>query len=149
MPENALKGNLNEFKDKIKEKWGKLADNDIDSLNGEADQLADTLQQRLGYAKEQATKAAQEFMNDFRGSSKGDNKDNGSKMRKSADQASEEITDLSKDLWGKTVEAAKQVKEEAGEYGKVAAEFIEHRPYQSIAIAGAAGLVLGLMLRRK
>ena len=149
MSENVLKENLDEFKNNIKEKWGKLSDNDINSLNGDVEQLANVLQQRLGYAKEQATTAAQEFMKGFKETSGNHGKEDNSNMKKSAGQAADKISDISKDVGKKTVEAAKNVKEEVGEYGKAMVDFIEDRPYQSIAIAGLAGLVVGLLCRKK
>ena len=148
MSTNILKDNLNEFKGKIKEKWGNLTDNDRASLNGDVDQLANILQNRLGYAKEQAATAAQEFIKDFKDTCKSDGKDGDSSMMKNVGQAADEICDISKDVGEKTVEAAKNIKKEAGEYGKAVAEFVEHKPYQSIAIAALAGLALGLLFRK-
>jgi uncharacterized protein YjbJ (UPF0337 family) len=148
MSAHVLKGNLKEFKGKAKEKWGKLTDNDSASLNGDVDQLAGILQQRLGYAKEQAATAANEFIKAFKGTCKNDGKDCDSSMMKSVGQAADEISDISKDVYEKTIKAAKHIKEDAGEYGKSVAEFIEHKPYQSVAIAALAGLVLGLLFRK-
>ncbi len=149
MSANELKGNLKEFKGKAKEKWGKLTDNDSASLNGDVDQLAGILQERLGYAKAQAATAANEFIKAFKGTSKNDDKEGDSSMMKSVGQAADEISDISKDVYEKTVKVAKHIKEDAGEYGKSVAEFVEHKPYQSIAIAALAGLVLGLLFRKK
>ena len=148
MSANVLKGNLKEFKGKAKEKWGKLTDNDSASLNGDADQLAGILEQRLGYAKEQAATAANEFIKAFKGTSKHYGKDDDSSIMKNVGQAADEISDISKNVYEKTVKAAKHIKEDAGEYGKAVAEFVEHKPYQSIAIAALAGLVLGLLIRK-
>lgn len=148
MSANLLKGNLNEFKDKIKEEWGKLRDEDINSLNGDVHQLANILQQRLGYAKEQASTAAQEFIEGFKGNYKNNNKDKDSNREENKGQAGDEISDMGKDAWEKTTKIAKNVKEEAREYGKAMAKFVEQKPYQSIAIAGVAGLVFGLLFRK-
>ncbi len=151
MSANVLKGNLKEFKGKAKEKWGKLTDNDSASLNGDADQLAGILEQRLGYAKEQAATAANEFIKAFKGTSKHygkDDKEGDSSIMKNVGQAADEISDISKNVYEKTVKVAKHIKEDAGEYGKAVAEFVEHKPYQSIAIAALAGLVLGLLIRK-
>ncbi|MCE3237070.1 MAG: hypothetical protein K0R24_51 [Gammaproteobacteria bacterium] len=148
MSANVLKDNLNEFKDKVKEKWGNLTDKDSASLTGDADQLADILQQRLGYAKEQAAKSAQEFIKDFKNGFKSNDKEGDSSMGKSVGEAADKISDISKDVCDKTVEAAKHIKENAGEYGKAVTQFVEHKPYQSIAIAAIAGLVLGFMFRK-
>lgn len=147
MSENASKGNLNKLKEKAKEKWSELSDNDRESLTGDVNQLADLLQHRLGYAKEQAASAAHEFMKGFKDSSKNE-EDSDSNIMKSAGKAANEFGDISKDVRDTTVKAAKQIKEEAGEYGKAVVEFVKHKPYQSMAIAVFAGLALGLLCRK-
>jgi uncharacterized protein YjbJ (UPF0337 family) len=40
----------------VKEKWGKLTDDDLDVIEGKKDQLVGRLQERYGYSKEQAEK---------------------------------------------------------------------------------------------
>jgi uncharacterized protein YjbJ (UPF0337 family) len=51
---NRVEGNWKEIKGKVKEKWGKLTDDDLTSINGKRDQLEGALQRRYGYAKDQA-----------------------------------------------------------------------------------------------
>jgi len=41
---------------KVKEKWGKLTDDDLTAIAGQRDQLEGRLQERYGYAKDQARK---------------------------------------------------------------------------------------------
>jgi uncharacterized protein YjbJ (UPF0337 family) len=54
-------GNWKEFKGKVKEKWGKLTDDDLTVVAGKRDQLAGVLQKRYGYGKEQAERELDEF----------------------------------------------------------------------------------------
>lgn len=56
MNRDQFKGKWNELKGKIKEKWGKLTDDDITQINGEYDQFIGSLQQRYGYQQDQAEK---------------------------------------------------------------------------------------------
>ena len=49
------------MKGKVKEKWGKLTDDDMAVLDGKRDQIAGKLQERYGYAKEQVQKEMDEF----------------------------------------------------------------------------------------
>jgi uncharacterized protein YjbJ (UPF0337 family) len=51
-----LEGNWKEVKGKVKEKWGKLTDDDLTAINGQRDQLEGRLQQRYGFANDQARK---------------------------------------------------------------------------------------------
>jgi uncharacterized protein YjbJ (UPF0337 family) len=60
---DTLQGNWMQVKGKIKEKWGKLTDDDLTAINGKRDQLAGKLQERYGYAKEKAEKELDEFAN--------------------------------------------------------------------------------------
>jgi uncharacterized protein YjbJ (UPF0337 family) len=56
-----IKGDWKQLSGKVKEKWGKLTDNDLTTIAGKRDQLAGILQQKYGYAKEQAEKELDEF----------------------------------------------------------------------------------------
>jgi uncharacterized protein YjbJ (UPF0337 family) len=54
-------GKWTQFKGKVKEKWGKLTDDDLEVVAGKRDQIAGKLQQRYGYAKEQAEQELDDF----------------------------------------------------------------------------------------
>ena len=56
-----VKGNWKQFQGKVKEKWGKLTDDDLTAIAGKRDQLAGIFQQRYGYEKAQAEKELDEF----------------------------------------------------------------------------------------
>ena len=57
-----IQGDWKQMTGKVKEKWGKLTDNDLTVVAGKRDQLAGVLQERYGYAKEQAEKELDEFL---------------------------------------------------------------------------------------
>jgi uncharacterized protein YjbJ (UPF0337 family) len=63
---NRVEGNWKEMKEKIKEKWGKLTDDDLDVINGKRDQLEGRIQQRYGYAKDQAKKDVDDWFSSQR-----------------------------------------------------------------------------------
>jgi len=56
-----VEGNWMQFKGKVKEKWGKLTDDDLTVAAGRREALAGRLQERYGMAKEQAEKELDEF----------------------------------------------------------------------------------------
>ena len=58
---NRVEGNWKEMKGKVKEQWGKLTDDDLDVIAGQQDQLEGRLQQRYGYAKDQAKKEVNDW----------------------------------------------------------------------------------------
>ncbi len=61
-----VKGNWKQFSGKVKEKWGKLTDDDLTTVAGKRDQLAGILQERYGYEKSQAEKELDEFANSLK-----------------------------------------------------------------------------------
>ncbi len=56
MNKDTLKGDWNVVKGKVKEKWGKLTDNDLTEIKGKRDQLLGKLQKTYGLAKDKAEK---------------------------------------------------------------------------------------------
>jgi uncharacterized protein YjbJ (UPF0337 family) len=63
---DTISGNWKQFTGKVKEKWGKLTDDDLTTVAGKRDQLAGILQQRYGYAKDQAEREVDEFANSLK-----------------------------------------------------------------------------------
>ena len=55
------KGNWTQMKGKVKEQWGKLTDDDLTKISGQRDQLVGRLQERYGYAKEQAEREVKDW----------------------------------------------------------------------------------------
>lgn len=56
-----ISGNWLQIKGKVKEKWGKLTDDDLTTIAGKRDQLAGVLEQKYGYAKDQLEKELDKF----------------------------------------------------------------------------------------
>lgn len=56
-----IQGNWKQLSGRAKEKWGKLTDNDITESAGRREQLAGLLQERYGYAREEADRVINEF----------------------------------------------------------------------------------------
>lgn len=61
MNEDRISGNWKQFKGKVKEKWGKLTDDDLDVIEGKREQLSGRIQERYGYAKDQAEKEMKDW----------------------------------------------------------------------------------------
>jgi uncharacterized protein YjbJ (UPF0337 family) len=63
---NRIEGNWKEtkgkVKDKVKEKWGQLTDDDLAQVNGQRDQLEGKIQQRYGIAKDMVRKNVDEWL---------------------------------------------------------------------------------------
>jgi uncharacterized protein YjbJ (UPF0337 family) len=54
MNRDTLKGQWMQLKGKIRQQWGKLTDDEIDQLQGNAEQLIGRVQERYGYSRQQA-----------------------------------------------------------------------------------------------
>ena len=54
-------GNWTEFRGKVRERWGKLTDDDLDVVEGKREQLLGVLQQRYGTAKDELEREVKEF----------------------------------------------------------------------------------------
>jgi len=61
MNSDELAGKWKQSLGKVKEKWGKLTDDDLTVINGKRDQLIGKIQERYGIAKEAAAKQVDEF----------------------------------------------------------------------------------------
>jgi uncharacterized protein YjbJ (UPF0337 family) len=57
-----IEGNWKQLTGKVKEKWGKLTDDDIAQINGNREQLEGKLQARYGYAKDQVRKDVDDWL---------------------------------------------------------------------------------------
>lgn len=53
MNRDMLRGNWNELKGKVRQKWGDLTDDDLDVIKGEREELIGRIQQRYGQTREQ------------------------------------------------------------------------------------------------
>ncbi len=61
-----LAGNWKQLTGSMKEKWGKLTDDDLTAIAGKRDQMAGLLQERYGYAKEEAEQEIDNFTTNLR-----------------------------------------------------------------------------------
>jgi uncharacterized protein YjbJ (UPF0337 family) len=66
MNQDIIKGKWSQLSGKLKEKWGKLTDDDVNMLDGHRDYLLGKLQERYGIAKEKAEVQIKEFERSLR-----------------------------------------------------------------------------------
>jgi len=57
-----VEGNWKQFTGKVKEKWGKLTDDDLQVIGGQQDQLVGRIQERYGVAEEEAQKQVKNWV---------------------------------------------------------------------------------------
>jgi len=56
-----ITGNWKQLKGRVREKWGKLTDDDVDVIAGRRDQLLGKVQERYGCARDAAEKQVKEW----------------------------------------------------------------------------------------
>jgi uncharacterized protein YjbJ (UPF0337 family) len=61
MNKHTIAGSWLELKGKVKEKWGKLTDDDLTAIDGKREVLLGRLEKRYGYAKERAEEELAKF----------------------------------------------------------------------------------------
>ncbi len=58
---NIVEGKWNELKGHAREQWGKLTDDELEEVGGKKDVLVAKLQQKYGYATDEAHRQADEW----------------------------------------------------------------------------------------
>jgi uncharacterized protein YjbJ (UPF0337 family) len=58
---DTIAGDWKSAKGKLREKWGELTDDDLDSIAGKRDQLIGAIQKRYGKAKDAVEKEVSEY----------------------------------------------------------------------------------------
>ncbi len=61
MNDDKIKGQWKQLAGKLKEKWGKLTDNDLTVAEGNTEYLAGKIQERYGIAQDEAHRQIKEF----------------------------------------------------------------------------------------
>jgi len=57
-----IEGNWKQLKGKVQEKWGKLTDDDLDTIAGKREQLSGRIQERYGIAKADADRELDDWL---------------------------------------------------------------------------------------
>ena len=62
MNQDVLKGKWMQMKGEVRRQWGKLTDDDIDQIQGNAEIMAGKLQERYGWGRDEAQREVDAFM---------------------------------------------------------------------------------------
>jgi len=57
-----ISGNWKQYREKIREKWGFLTDNELDVIAGKRDALVGKIEEKYGITKDRVEKALEEFL---------------------------------------------------------------------------------------
>ena len=62
MNSDILQGKWRQLKGEARTQWGKLTDDDLDQVQGQAEKLVGLVQERYGYAKQRAEQEVDSFL---------------------------------------------------------------------------------------
>jgi uncharacterized protein YjbJ (UPF0337 family) len=62
MNQDVLKGKWLQMKGEVRRQWGKLTDDDLDQIQGNAELMAGKLQERYGWGRDEAQREVDAFM---------------------------------------------------------------------------------------
>jgi uncharacterized protein YjbJ (UPF0337 family) len=65
MNRDQLQGQWTQVKGQIQALWGRLTNDDLDQINGNATKLVGRLQERYGYAREKAEEELERFLDTY------------------------------------------------------------------------------------
>ena len=135
---NRIEGNWKQMKGTVKEKWGKLTDDDLTLINGQRDQLEGKIQERYGFAKDQARKEIEDW------------------YRSIESDLAEQIEAIRADIQTLTSTIARIANKQIGraqdraiEAANDADDAIRRNPLSAVAIALGLGFVYGVFTRRQ
>ncbi len=126
-----MKGNWNQVKGKVKQKWGQLTDDELAEVEGNIDGLIGLVQQKTGQAREHI----EQILHDFSEQAGSSFTDATETARKYASQATEQLRDTAEQVRDRTMEGYEQ-----------ATDMIRRRPTESVAVAFGTGILLGIVV---
>jgi uncharacterized protein YjbJ (UPF0337 family) len=124
-------GNWNQFKGKVKQRWGQLTDDELSEVEGNFDQLVGLVQQKTGEARQQIERT----LNELSSQAGGAFVDMTESARQYVEQAGEKLRG-----------ATDQIRERGQAYAEDAQAMFRRRPAESVAVAFGAGLIVGLIV---
>jgi uncharacterized protein YjbJ (UPF0337 family) len=134
---NRIEGDWRPMKGKVKERWGKLTDDDLTAISGRRDQLEGKIQERYGYAKTQARREIENW------------------YRSTEHHLADEIETIRNDIQNLTSTVGRIANKQIGRAQVRASEVaheaegaITRNPLTAIAIAVGLGFLFGVFTRR-
>ena len=134
---NRIEGDWKQMKGKVKEKWGKLTDDDLTAIAGRRDQLEGKIQEHYGYAKNQARREIEDW------------------YRSTEHHLADAIETIRTDIQSLTSTIGRLANKQIGraqvratEAAHEAEDVITRNPLTAVAIAVGSGFLIGVFTRR-
>jgi uncharacterized protein YjbJ (UPF0337 family) len=134
---NRVEGDWKQMKGSVKERWGKLTDDDLTVIRGRRDQLEGKLQERYGYAKDRARREIEDWYRSIEFN-----------LADAIETLRTEIQSLTSTVGRIANKQIGRAQVRATEAAHDAEEAITQHPFTAIAIAVGLGFLLGVLTRR-
>lgn len=146
--QQTLQGNWNEWKGKLKQKWGQLSNDDLQSFSGNVDQLVGLIQRKTGEARS----AIESYFDELSENGGASLSQAAETVRKYANDGAETVRNYANQAAEQVQDATRRTADQMRRGAEEATEMIRQRPGESAAVCFGAGMVLGvvvgLILRR-
>jgi len=126
-----LQGHWNEIKGKLRTKWGQLSNDELQSFNGNVEQLVGMIQRKTGEARSSVEHYLEELTA------------NGASA---ITQATESVREYAQQAAGAVQEGSKQAMENVRRGYDEAEQMIRQRPGESAAVCFGVGVLVGALL---
>jgi len=126
-----LQGHWNEIKGKLRTKWGQLSNDELQSFNGNVEQLVGMIQRKTGEARSSVEHYLEELTS------------NGASA---ITQATETVREYAQQAAGAVQEGSKQAMENMRRGYDEAEGMIRSRPGESAAVCFGVGVLVGALL---
>jgi uncharacterized protein YjbJ (UPF0337 family) len=132
-----IEGNWKQMKGRVKERWGKLTDDDLTAIAGRRDQLEGMIQERYGYAKERARREIEDWFHSIE-----------SNLAEQIESLRCGIQELSSTVERIAKEQLPHARSRATDALADAEEAVKRNPLVVVVIALSLGLLIGVLTRR-
>ena len=129
--QQALEGNWNQIKGKVREKWWQLTDDDLEMLKGKGDELVGAIQRRTGEARDKIERFLTQAVE--AGAS-------------ATSRAAETAREYGAEAADEMERASDYVGESLRKGYEQAESMVQRRPAESVAVAFGLGVVVGAVL---
>lgn len=132
-----VEGNWKQMKGRVKERWGKLTENDLTVIAGRRDQLEGMIQERYGYAKERARKEIDEWYHAME-----------TDLAEQIETLRSGIQSLASTVERIAEEQLPHARSKAREAFNEAEDVLKRNPLAVVAIVLGLGFLIGVFMRR-
>jgi len=140
--QQTLQGNWNEIKGKLRNKWGQLTNDDLQSAHGNIDQLVGLIQRKTGEARGSIEK----FLEDATSGGSSAFSQAADTAREYAHEAMEQVQQRSQQAADQFRQGYDQASEVLRQRYEDAEEMIRERPAESAAVCFGVGMLVGVVL---